>query len=104
LLALEPAEEAADARIATRAALGRISVDDPRTLVGRQRAPGYVQPNAPRLGGAFEQREMSAVVGLAPRLDGVVVDRLRGIRHDQVEVEFDDVAEAVTQRTCAERI
>ena len=41
---------------------------------------------------------MRPVVRLGPRLDGVLLDRLRLVGHRQVQVELDDVAEAVTGR------
>ena len=53
---------------------------------------------------ALQLGELRAIVRLAPRLDGILLDRLRRIRHDQLHVELDDVAEAVTDRTGAERV
>ena len=53
---------------------------------------------------ALQLGELRAVVRLAPRLDRVLLDRLRRIRHDQIHVELDDVAEAVADGAGAERV
>jgi hypothetical protein len=43
-------------------------------------------------------------VRLAPRLDGILLDRLGRIGHHEVHVELDDVAEAVAGGARAERV
>ena len=46
---------------------------------------------------------MRPVVGLGPRLDRVLLDRLGGVGHHQREVQLDDVAKPVAGGTGAER-
>ena len=46
---------------------------------------------------------MRPVVRLAPGLNSVLLNRFRAIWNDEVHVEFDNVAEAVTRRAGAER-
>ena len=53
---------------------------------------------------ALQLRELRAIVRLRPRLDGAFLDRLGGIRHHQIHVQLDDVAEAVARRARAERV
>ena len=66
--------------------------------------PRHVEPEPRRFGRALQLGELRAVVRLAPRLDRVLLDRLRRIGHDQIHVELDDVAEAVADSAGAERI
>ena len=98
LLALEPAEEAADAVVVL------VALDDERALLVGQIDPRHVEPDARLARRALQLRQLRAVVRLAPRLDGALVDRLRRIGHDQIHVELDDVAEAVAGRAGAERV
>ena len=99
LLALQPAEEAADA-LERRA----VAVEDEALLLGGQVAPRHVEPEARRLRRPLQLREVGAVVRLAPRLDRMLVDRLRGVGHHQIHVDLDDVAEAVADRARAVRV
>ena len=72
-------------------------------FVDREVGPRHVEPDA-AAGGALQLGQLRAVVRLAPRLDRVLEDRLRGIGHDQRHVQLDDVAEAMTERAGAERV
>jgi hypothetical protein len=98
LLPLEPPEEAADPVV------GAIALGHERALVVGQLRPGDVEPGARFARRPFELRELRAIVGLAPRFDGALVDRLRRIRNDQIHVQLDDVAEPVAGRAGAERV
>ncbi len=99
LLPFEPGEKAADALV-----LAAVAVHDEPFLVGRQVGPRHVQPDAAVARRAFQVSEVRPVVRLAPRLDGVVLDRTRRVRHHEIDIEFDDVAESVAGRARAERI
>src|SRR5215813_3009978 len=98
---LEPAEESTDAVIT---ALGIVSgpVDHESLFVVREFFPGHVQTDAPCARRFLEFRELCAVMRLAPRLDCAVLNRLRRIGHDEIDVELDDVAEPVARGTRAE--
>src|SRR4029078_8590694 len=82
LLALEPAEEALDAFPAAA-----VAVDDEALLVLVELGPRHVEADA-ALGDALQFGELRAVVRLAPRLDRVLLDLLRGIRAGQGPVEL----------------
>ena len=97
-LALEPAEEAADAVV------GAVAFDDERPFLVGEIRPRHVEPDGRLARRALQLRQLRAVMRLAPRLDGALVDRLRSIGHHQVHVELDDVAEAVARRAGAERV
>src|SRR5207249_5644966 len=99
-LALEPAEEPADPFAALTRACRRVvaPVDDEPLLVGGQLGPGDVEAHFAFSRGPFQLGQLSAVVRLAPRLDGALADRLRRIGDDEIHVELDDVAEAVAGR------
>ncbi len=99
LLALEPREEPADARVVAAVALD----DDAALLVG-EILPGRVEPDVQPLGVALERGQLRAVVRLGPRLDRAAANRLGLVGHHQVEVELDDVAEAVAGRARAKRV
>ena len=105
-LALEPAEEPADPFVALTRACRRVvaPVDDEPLLVGGQLGPGDVEAHFAFSRGPFQLGQLSAVVRLAPRLDGALADRLRRIGDDEIHVELDDVAEAVAGRARAERV
>ena len=98
LLPLEPAEEPADAVVVVAA------LDDEALLLVGQLGPGHVEAELVLSRRALQLGQLRPVVRLAPRLDGALHDRLRRIRHDQIHVELDDVAEAVAGRTRAERV
>ena len=98
-LLLEPLEEAADAVVVVA-----IALDDEPALVLREIGPRHVEAHAVRLGDALQRRQVRAVVRLGPRLDRALVDRLRRIGHHEIEVQLDDVAEAVAGRAGAERV
>ena len=100
-LPLEPAEEAADARVLLRI-LG--AFDDEVLLLVGQVLPRHVEKHLRLLRRALQLRELRAVVRLGPRLDRALLDRLLRIRHDEIHVELDDVAEAVAGRAGAERV
>src|ERR1700683_4415819 len=89
LFALEEREEAMDAD--KRAA----SVEGEGLLFGRRVPAGDVDANAVLLCGAAEFGEERAVLGAIPRIDGALVERLRLVGNDEVEVEVDGVAEAL---------
>ena len=55
-------------------------------------------------GDLLQLRELRAVMRLAPGLDRALADRLRRIRHDQLHVELDHVAESMARRARTERI
>ncbi len=98
LLALEPPEESADALVLVCA------IDDEANLVLREIFPRDIEPDLRLAGRALQLRKLRAVMGLAPRLDGALLDRFRAIRHDEVHVQLDDVAEPVTGGARAERV
>src|SRR5439155_12460119 len=105
LLPLEPSEEAADPVVVRPGPCRRtVPFDDEPLLVVAQLRPRDVEPNPRSLRGALQLGELRAVVRLAPRLDGALLNRLRPIRHDEIHVELDDVAEAVTRGARAERV
>jgi hypothetical protein len=97
-LALEPAEEAADAFVIT------IAIDDEAALFLRELGPRRLEADVCLAGRPLQLGQLGAIVRLAPRLDRSLRDRFRRIGHDEVHVELDDVAEAVTRRTGAERV
>src|SRR5207247_7019561 len=97
-LALEPAEEAANAVEIAR------TLDHKSLLVVAQIFPRNVEANLRLLRCALEIGELRPVVRLTPRLDGVLDDGLRRIRHDEIHVELDDVAKAMTCRTGANAV
>ena len=99
LLLLQPLEEAADAVVVVV-----IALDDEAALGFRQIGPRRVQPDVVRLGDALQRGQVRAIVRLGPRLDRALVDRLGLIGHHQVQVQLDDVAEAVAGRAGAERV
>jgi hypothetical protein len=99
LLPLEPLEEAADALV-----VGAVALDDHAALFVGEVRPWHVQADAVLLGRALQLGQVRAVVRLGPRLDGALADRLGGIGHHEIEVELDDVAEAVARGARAERI
>ena len=98
LLLLQRGEEPPDAGVA-----GAVPLDHEAPFLAGELRPGHGGPNVVPARGALQVGEVRAVVRLAPRLDGALRDRLRGIRHHQVHVELDDVAEAVARGTGAER-
>ncbi len=98
-LPFEPLEEAVDAVVGIA-----VAVEDDALLLVGQLVPGHVETDVGRLRRTLERGEVRPVVRLAPRLDGVLLDRLLLIGDDQVEVQFHHVAEAVTGRARAERI
>ncbi len=99
LLPLEPPEEAPDPLV-----LLAVAVDDERPVGRRHVLPRDVQADPPLPGRPLQFREVRAVVRLRPGLDGPLLHRLRLIRHDQIQVQLDDVAEAVAGRAGAERV
>ena len=98
-LPIEPPEESADALVASS-----VAFDDEPPLVVGQLGPRHFQPDLVLAGRALQLRELRAIVRLAPRLDGALLDRLRLVGHHQIHVELDDVAEPVTGRAGAERV
>ena len=65
---------------------------------------GDVHGHAGRPGGPLQLRQLSAVVGLGPRLDRALLNRLVLVGHHQIEVELDDVAETMARRARPEWI
>src|SRR5262249_8349938 len=102
LLSLEPPEEPADPGVADFRI--RAAADDEFLLGLRQLRPGHVDPHVALARGLLQLRELGAVMRLAPRLDRALLNRLGRVRHDEVDVELDDVAEAVATGTRAERV
>ena len=98
LLPFEPPEKAANPFVVA------VTLDDELPLRVGQLVPGHVETGAGLPGRALEVRELRPVVWLAPRLDGAVIDRFRAVRHHQIHVELDDVAEAVAGGARPERI
>src|SRR5207237_6489550 len=98
LLPLEPAKEAADSLVVVGA------LDGEADLFVREIAPRYIEPNLALARGALQLGELRTIVRLAPRLDRALLDRFRAVRHDQVHVQFDDVAKAVADRTRTEGV
>ena len=98
-LPLEPAEEPFHTLV-----LRAVAFDDESPLVVGQLRPGHVEAKIDRLGRALQLDELGAIVRFAPRFDRVLIDRFRGVRHDQVHVELDDVAEPVTDSAGAKWI
>ena len=97
-LPFEPAEEALDPLEA-----GAVAIDDEPLLVLGEIHPRHIEPD-PAARGALQLGELRTVVRLAPGLDGVLLNRLRRVGHDQRHVQLDDVAEPMAERTGAERI
>jgi hypothetical protein len=95
----EPREEAAHAGPGPA-----VAVDDEPPLLGREVAPRHVERHADRLRHLLQIGEVRTVVRLGPRLDGALGDRLGLVGHHEIDVEFDDVAEAVAGRAGAERV
>ena len=77
-------------------------LDDERSLLLGELRPGHVKPQLALLGGALQIGELTAIMRLAPGLDGIAGDRLRRVGHHEIHVELDDVAKPVTRRTRAE--
>ncbi len=98
LLALEPAEESADALVVVGA------FDYEPLLLVRELGPWDVETDLRLLRGALQIGELRAIVRFAPRLDRALLDRFRLVRHDEVHVELDDVAEPMARRAGAERV
>jgi hypothetical protein len=98
-LLLEPAEEPANPIVGVTIALHHEG-----DFFGAEINPRHVEADSAGLGSALQFREMRAVVGLGPRLDRALVDRLLLIGHDQLQVQLDDVAEAMAGWTGAERV
>ena len=71
-LALEPAEEAANALVGDS-----VSPDDEAPLLWRQVLPGCVERNVERARRALQRRELGPVVRPRPRLDRALADRSR---------------------------
>src|SRR5215203_2135886 len=78
------------------------AVHHERDFFGAEINPRYIEPDGAGLGSALQLREMRAVMRLGPRLDRALVDRLLLIRHDQLQVQLDNVAEAMAGRAGAE--
>ena len=97
-LPLEPAEEAADALEVA------VALDDELPLLVGEVGPRHVETDAGLPRRALQLSQLRPVVRLAPRLDRALIDGVRRVRHDEIHVELDDVAEAVTGRTGAERV
>src|SRR5204862_2764600 len=74
-LALEPAEESADAVVPFAA------FDDEMRLPIGELCPGHVLPDACFACSALQLGELRSVMRLAPRFDRVLRDRLGPIRH-----------------------
>src|SRR2546421_11258792 len=97
LLRLKPLEEAADA-VPTVLAL-----DDGALLLSREFLKGHVHRNLLLTAEASKLRARPVVLRLRPRLDCALGERELWVRDDEVEVEADCVAEALTGRARAER-
>src|SRR4029453_8407860 len=95
----EPAEKAANAFV-----VASVALDDEPPLLRCEALPGSVERNVERACRALQGRELGPVVRPRPRLDGALPDRSRGVRHDEIHVELDDVAESMTRRAGAEGI
>ena len=98
LLAFEPAEETADA------VEFLVALDDEFLLGVGQLRPRHIETDPGFARSTLQFGLLRPVVRLAPRLDGALLNRLRGIGHDEIHVELDDVAEAVTCRAGTERV
>src|SRR5438552_5824021 len=97
-LALETTEETIDTFVIV------LPFDDEAPLLIGQIVPRHVEPQIGVTSDPFELSQATAVVRLAPRLNRAVGDRFRRVGHDEIHVELDDVADAVTGGTRAERI
>src|SRR5262249_22290483 len=98
LLGLEPAEEPEDARellvaLEYQPALGLV---EPR--------PGHVERDPAASREALQLVLEVPVVRLVPGLDRALAEAPGLVGHDQVEVELDEVAEAVARRAGAEGV
>ncbi len=98
LLALHQSEEAVDAEESVAA------VEDEGLLLWFEAVPGNVQRNAVLLGGLLQFGEVGAILWATPGVDRAIVEGLRLVGNDEVEVEVDGVAEALAARACAEGI
>jgi hypothetical protein len=98
LLPFQPPEKALDAVVVVAA------LDHETPLLVGQIVPRHVETQTRRPGGPLQLRQTAAIVRLAPGFDRAGVDRLAAIGHDEIHVELDDVAEAMTGRARAERV
>jgi len=96
-LAFQPAEEPLDTFVPVVVAL-----DNELPLLVGQVPPRRRQPDPAGPSRALQIDQMRPIGRLGERLDGVLLNRLRLVRHRQVQVELDDVAEPVTRRAGAE--
>ena len=78
-----------------------ISFPDKLLLFLSQLKKGDVQTHAPCAGRLLEIRIEVAVAGLGPRNHGSLVERQCGVRHNQLGVEVDGIAESLAAGTSA---
>jgi hypothetical protein len=98
LAPLEPAEEAEH----TRELVVALEHEPAVALV--EEGPRHVERNPPPACEAPQLREQVPVVRLVPGLDGALGQALVLVRHDEVEVDLDQVPEAVAGGAGPERV
>ena len=91
-LPLEPPEEAPNAFVVA------VAVDHEGALGVAQLLPGHVEPDPLRPRRPLQVGQLRPIVRLAPRLDGILLNRLGRVGHDQPQVELDHVPESVAGR------
>ncbi len=98
-LLLEEPEEPRDALESS------VALDHEAPIGLGQGVPGRVKRTGlGSLATRLSSAQRRSVVRLGPRFDGPAVEGLRRIRHDEVHVQFDHVAEAMAGRARAERV
>ena len=66
--------------------------------------PRHIHRHAMLLRRPLQLREVRPILGRVPRIDRALVERLRFVRNDQVEIEVDRIAESLAARAGAKRI
>ena len=80
------------------------AVEDEALLVGFEVVPGSVHGNAMLLCHLLQFGEVGAIFGAIPGVDCALVEGLRLVGDDEVEVEVDCVAETLAAQACAEGV
>jgi hypothetical protein len=73
-------------------------------LLGIKFSPGEIKRDVRLLGETLKLREQRAIFGFGPGLDRTLLKRLGFVGNDQIEVELDDIAEAMAGGARAERV
>ena len=98
LAPLEPAEEPQDAGELV------VPLEDEPPVAFLEKGPGHVERDAPPAGEPPQLGQDPAVVGLVPGLDRPLPEAAVLVRHHEVEVDLDQVPEAVAGGAGPERV